>query len=148
MLRFYIALVTAFFLGGTAFMALHLTHSHQAANESYAVANLRTVNEAEVKYKAMSSSGHRYGTLTDLIDAGLFDKTWAGLTKEAGTKSGYTFAITVDEAGQDYIATAVPMSPKVARYAYSIGPDAVVHYSTDSNLAPYWQAGKPVGKRR
>ena len=112
---------------------------HQAANESYAVRNLTRISAAEVTYKSMSSSGGRYGTMQDLIAARLLDETFTGI------KGGNNYAITLDETGQEYTTTAVPMSPRAARYAYFNVPDAMVRYSTDSNLAPYyWQAGKPV----
>ena len=53
-----------------------LLRSRQAANESAAVANLRTINTAEVTY--LSSSGGNYGDLTALVAAGLLDDTFIG----------------------------------------------------------------------
>src|SRR5438034_10256310 len=48
-----------------------LLRARQSANESSAVANLRTVSNAEATY-ILSSSG-AYATLPDLITAGLMD---------------------------------------------------------------------------
>ena len=48
-----------------------LLRSRQAANESSAVANLRTINTAEVTY--LSSAGGNFGTINDLVNAGLID---------------------------------------------------------------------------
>jgi prepilin-type N-terminal cleavage/methylation domain-containing protein len=48
-----------------------LLRSRQAANESSAVANTRTINTAEVTY--LSSAAGNYGAVTDLITAGLID---------------------------------------------------------------------------
>src|SRR5262245_60161416 len=45
--------------------------SREAANESAAVGNLRTINTALVTY--LSSNGGKYGTIPQLIDAGLLD---------------------------------------------------------------------------
>ena len=42
-----------------------LLRSRQAANESSAIANLRTINTSEVTY--LSSSGGNYGTVAQLI---------------------------------------------------------------------------------
>ena len=53
-----------------------LLRSRQAANESAAVANLRTINTAEVTY--LSSSGGNYGDLPALVAAGLLDDTFIG----------------------------------------------------------------------
>jgi hypothetical protein len=124
---------------GCAVVASIQPDPHMIAHEQNAVRNLRTINAAEVTYK--SSSGGKYGTMTDLIGARLLDKTYVG---DPGTRGGYKFAITLDATGQGYTATAVPASPRSARYAYCIAPDAVIRYSTDSKLAPYRQAGKPV----
>src|SRR5687767_11992089 len=72
-----------------------LLRSRQAANESAAVANLRTINTAQVTY---SSSGTSYGTMAGLIASGLLDETFTG------TKAGYSYTITA--AGSDYTAEA------------------------------------------
>src|SRR6266480_3377774 len=46
-----------------------LLRSRQAANESAAVAQVRTITTAEVTY--LSSSGGSYGTIAQLVSAGL-----------------------------------------------------------------------------
>jgi hypothetical protein len=105
------------------------------SNESAAVANLRTINTAEVTY--LSSSGGSYGSMTDLIAAQLLDDTFTG------TKAGYNYSITLDATS--YTAEAVPASTKTGRYGYYSGTDAVVRYSTTASLAPTAaQAGKSV----
>src|SRR5947199_1192306 len=53
-----------------------LLRSRQAANESSAVANLRTINTAEVTY--LSSAGGNFGDVTNLIAAGLIDSRFTG----------------------------------------------------------------------
>src|SRR5215204_3595215 len=65
-----------------------LLRSRQAANESAAVANLRTINTAEVTY--LSSSGGTYGKMLDLIAARLLDDTFTG------TKAGYNYDLELD----------------------------------------------------
>jgi prepilin-type N-terminal cleavage/methylation domain-containing protein len=111
-----------------------LLRSRQAANESAAVANLRTINTAEVTY--LSSSGGNYGEIPDLITAGLLDTTFNSV------KAGYNFSVTA--MGSDYTATATPASSNTGRYGYYSTPDAVVRYSTVSSLAPAGQAGNAV----
>ena len=98
-----------------------LLRSRQAANESAAVSNLRTINTAEVTY--LSSAGGSYGQLTDLVTAGLLDTRF-----NTSTVSGYTFNVAA--AGQDYTARANPSSPNSGRYAYFSLPDAVIRYQT------------------
>jgi prepilin-type N-terminal cleavage/methylation domain-containing protein len=114
-----------------------LLRSRQAANESAAVANLRTINTAEVTY--LSSSGGTFGALGDLITAKLLDDTFTG------TKAGYNYAITLDSTFTDYTAEATPASTNTGRYGYYSVPDAVVRYSTNASLAPTpAQAGRSV----
>src|SRR5437764_12251248 len=69
-----------------------LLRSRQAANETSAVANLRTINTAQVTY--LSSAGGNFGTVTDLIAAGLIDSRFNSAL------SGYSFTITA--SGPDY----------------------------------------------
>ena len=117
-----------------------LLRSRQAANESAAVANLRTVNTAEVTY--LSSAGGNYGTLAGLVSAGLLDDTFLGGATQP--KAGYVYTITIASPWQDYTAEAVPASPNTGRYGYYSTPDAVVRYSTTATLAPAGQAGRSV----
>src|SRR5438105_57731 len=77
-----------------------LLRSRQAAQESSAVAQVRTINTAEVTY--LSSNGGNYGSVPQLITAGLLD------TRFASSVSGYTFTVTA--SGTDYTATATPTS--------------------------------------
>jgi len=111
-----------------------LLRSRQAANESSAVANLRTINTAQVTY--LSSAGGNFGTITNLVAAGLVDSRFGG------TVSGYVYTVTT--SGADYTADAVPASSNTGRYGYYSTPDAVVRFSTATSLAPTGQAGQPV----
>ena len=98
-----------------------LLRSRQAANESAAVANLRTINTAEVTY--LSSSGGSYGDLPALVSAGLLDSTFT-----SGVKAGYNFNVTA--SGSNYTATALPASSNTGRFGYYSSPDAVVRFSS------------------
>ena len=119
-----------------------LLRSRQAAQESSAVSNIRTINTAEVTY--LSSNGGNYGSIPELITAGLLDNRFAT------SVSGYTFAVTA--SGSDYTATALPTSANAGRYGYFSLPDAVVRYSTATsgcggpggNCFPSGQSGAPV----
>src|SRR5712692_7228886 len=72
-----------------------LLRSRQAAQESSAVAQIRTINTAEVTY--LSSAGGSYGSVAQLITAGLLDNRFSS------SVSGYNFAVTA--SGTDYTAT-------------------------------------------
>jgi type IV pilus assembly protein PilA len=110
-----------------------LLRSRQAANESAAVANLRTINTAQVTY---SSPGGDFGSMDGLIASGLLDETFTG------TKAGYRYVVTA--IGADYTAEAVPISSNTGRFGYYSHPDAVIRYSTATSLAPSGKAGRSV----
>src|SRR5262245_39870750 len=76
-----------------------LLRSRQAANESNAVGNLRTMNTAEVQY--LSSHQGLYGGIPELITAGLLDNRFA---PGVGT-AGYLFNVEVSADFMDYTAT-------------------------------------------
>jgi prepilin-type N-terminal cleavage/methylation domain-containing protein len=97
-----------------------LLRSRQSAQESSAVAQLRTINTAEVSY--ISSNQGSYGDIPSLITQGLID------TRFSGTVSGYSF--TVAASGPNYTANANPTSTNAGRFGYYSSPDAVIRYAT------------------
>ena len=116
-----------------------LLRSRQAAQEASAVAQVRTVNTAEVTY--LSSGSTSYGAITNLVASGLLDSRFNS------SVSGYNFAVTA--SGTDYTATATPTSTNAGRYGYFSTPDAVVRYQTSSggNCVPCFPgalSGTPV----
>ena len=113
-----------------------LLRSRQAANETHAVANLRTVNTAEVQY--LSNSQGKYGAVPDLITAGLLD------TRYSGGSAGYTFDIALSVNQLDYTATATAQGANSGRYDYYTKPDYVIRYATDPTRAPTGLSGEPV----
>src|SRR6476660_2925950 len=75
-----------------------LLRSRQAANEAHAVANLRTLNTAEVQY----ISGHQgqFGAIPELITAGLIDDRYSQ------GSAGYNFSLEIASPFLDYTARA------------------------------------------
>ena len=117
-----------------------LLRSRQAAQESSAVSNIRTINTAEVTY--LSSNAGNYGSIPQLITAGLLDGRFAT------SVSGYVFV--VDASASDYTATATPTSTNAGRFGYFSVPDAVVRYQSAvvsgkcDPCFPSGQSGAPV----
>jgi|SRR5215813_13298177 len=116
-----------------------LLRSRQSAQESSAVAQVRTVNTAEITY--LSSNQGSYGGVPELITQGLLD------VRFAGSVSGYNFAITA--SGSDYTVSATPTSTNSGRFGYYSTPDAVIRYATSSggNCVPCFPpnlSGSPV----
>jgi prepilin-type N-terminal cleavage/methylation domain-containing protein len=112
-----------------------LLRSRQAANETHAVANLKTLNTAEVQYS--SSVADTYGGLGDLITAGLIHSGYA-------TSSGYDFDVQLSADALDYTATATARGPNDGRFDYYTKPDYVIRYSTNPLRAPTGLTGEPV----
>jgi hypothetical protein len=130
---------------GLVVLVIFLSHfigdTHHQCNECAAVANLRTINTAQVTYKVSLSSSTgtgTYGSMTDLIAAGLLDETFTSM------KAGYNYSITLDATGSGYTAEAVRASKNTGRYGYYSATDAVVRYSTIASLAPAGQSGRSV----
>ena len=120
-----------------------LLRSRQAAQESSAVAQIRTINTAEVTY--LSSNQGTYGDIPSLITQGLLDGRFSS------SVSGYNFVVSASVS--DYTVTAQPTSANAGRYGYYSTPDAVIRYSTltsgcggsGGNCFPSGQSGQPVG---
>jgi len=112
-----------------------LLRSRQAANESSAVANLRSLNTAEVSY---SSSTGFYGSRAALIADGLIDSRFNGMT------SGYNYSVDLAPGGLGYTAYATAASDNMGRWDYYTTPDFVIRYTTIASRAPAGLAGEPV----
>src|SRR4029077_1862679 len=99
----------------------NLLRSRQSAQESAAVAQLRTINTAEVTY--IGSNQGSYGDIPSLITQGLLDSRFSA------SISGYSFARAV--SGNIYTANATAVSTNAGRYDYYTLPDYVIRYATD-----------------
>jgi len=113
-----------------------LLRSRQSANESSAVATLRTMNTALVTYA--STNAGVYGTISQLVATGLADSS---LTRP---KSGYAYTVDVSSNGLNYTVYAEAVSSNNGRYDYYTTPDYVIRFSTDSTRAPAGFSGEPV----
>jgi prepilin-type N-terminal cleavage/methylation domain-containing protein len=111
-----------------------LLRSQQTAQESKAVAQLRTINTAEVTY--ISSNQGSYGDTPSLIAQGLLDARFTG------SISGYSF--TLSASGNSYTAIAAAVSSNSGRFDFYTLPDYVIRYSTDPTRAPGGLNGQPV----
>ena len=114
--------------------APNLLRSQQAAKESSAVAQLRTINTAEVTY--ISSNQGSYGDIPALISQGLLDSRFTG------SISGYLFSLNA--SGNNYTADATAVSSNAGRFDFYTQPDYIIRYSTDLTRAPAGLSGEPV----
>ena len=112
-----------------------LLRSRQMSNESAAVANLRTVSNAEATY--IASTGGFYGSAAQLVSERLLDERFT-----RSSVSGYIYTITT--SGDAFTAMAVPASSNMGRYGYYMITDGVIRYSTTLTLAPVGLSGHAV----
>ena len=116
-----------------------LLRSRQSAQESSAVAQIRTINTAEITY--LSSNQGAYGSLPMLITQGLIDARFAG------SVSGYNYLVIASST--DYTASATPTTANAGRFGYYSLPDAVIRYQTQTTAVctpcyPGTLSGAPV----
>jgi prepilin-type N-terminal cleavage/methylation domain-containing protein len=129
-------IVVAIILIIAAIAIPNLIRSKMAANESSAVASLRTINTAEVTYN--NTYPGQFGALTSLGGAspcGTPSSTGACLIDNLlslGTKSGYTFALpTITTTG--YNSTATPAAVNTGTRQFCSSQDLVLYYSPTSS---------------
>ena len=129
-------IVVAIILIIAAIAIPNLIRSKMAANESSAVASLRTINTAEVSYansypgtyaNLSSLGGNCTGsTVATSSAACLVDNLLA-----AGTKSGYTFVVTPSATG--YTSTATPQAANTGTRQFCSDVNLVLYYSLTSS---------------
>jgi type IV pilus assembly protein PilA len=131
-------IVVAIILIIAAIAIPNLIRSKMAANESSAVASLRTINTAEVTYN--NNYPGQYGSLVSLGPGGTSCTSGQAATSAAaclidnllagGAKSGYVFAVTGSGASVSYGTTATPAANNTGTR----------QFCSDTNLVLYWSA--------
>jgi prepilin-type N-terminal cleavage/methylation domain-containing protein len=132
-------IVVAIILIIAAIAIPNLLRARIAANESSAVASIRTINTAEISFNsAYPTVG--FASLANLAGTSCTPPSSSGAclidtTLAAGTKSGYSFqaAASGSSPAGSYAAVAAPLTANQTgvRYFCSFA-DAVVRYSTAS----------------
>jgi hypothetical protein len=129
-----ISILIIFFLA--AFLLL-MNRGENFNGECTARSHMRTINTAEVSYAA--GHGGRFGTMADLVEAGLLDVRFGG----EYPVNGYTYSVSITP--DNYVATAKRAASNCsARWDFFTLRDAVIRYSTNADHAPRNQAGNPV----
>jgi prepilin-type N-terminal cleavage/methylation domain-containing protein len=120
-------LIVVAIIGIIAAIAIpNLLASKRAANEGSAQSSIRTLHSSEAVYQSTQGNGN-YGDLAALSGQNLIDSVLA-----TGKKSGYTFAITVDNTATpvNFFAEAHPSNTGVAtrtgNRSFSIAEDGVL----------------------
>ena len=144
-------IVVAIILIIAAIAIPNLLKSKMAANQSSAVASLRTMNTSEVTYSSTYNQGFS-STLAQLGPpaSGSASSTTAGLIDSvlaAGAKSGYTFAYTagaaVNGVTPSYTITASPSTPGTTGQNYYFTDESAVIRQNSSATAS--ASDSPIG---
>jgi hypothetical protein len=98
----------------------------------FAVAQLRTINTAEVLYRAQASS---FGSIEDLIRVGELENPFTSAV------DGYNFTVFADK--NEYTAKATSAS-RYGCWDYFTSADARIRYSTDQSRAPKGKSAQVV----
>jgi hypothetical protein len=96
----------------------------------FAVAQLRTINTAEVMYRVNAS---KFGSIEDLIRAGLLDSRFTSAV------DGYNFTVISDK--NEFTARATSAS-RYGCWDYFTSTDAKIRYSTEQSRAPKGQSAQ------
>jgi hypothetical protein len=104
----------------------NMMESLMATNEASAISTLRTIGSAEATYQSTIASGKSFGTLDQLVQAGL-------LGKDVATKNGYRFEVTPSETRTGWSsqyrfeAFATPVSyDRTGRRSYYTSQDFII----------------------
>jgi len=123
-----------------------------AANESAAVAAVRTLNTAEISYAATFPAHGFTCTLSDLGGMG----SGGGMTEHqatlidprlaSGKKNGYVFALVRCDGtpATKYTITAEPANPGAGTRAFCSDESAVIRFSADGKANTCLSAGTPL----
>ena len=133
-------IVVAIILIIAAIAIPNLLRARIAANESSAVASVRTLNTAQISYNSAYPTVGFASTMASLAGTSCAPPTSAGACLidtqlSSGTKSGYNFALSgvTGTPASTYQVIATPLAPNQTgvRYFCSFA-DAVVRYSAAS----------------
>lgn len=119
-------------MGVSAVMLSRFVRYARPKNEADAVANIQKLNTAESKYM---STHQRYGTLRELVDAGLAERS------SLDSVSGYELRIETQQGNYVVLASTGSLS---GRYDYYSFADAIIRYSSDPRRAPPGLSAAPV----
>jgi type IV pilus assembly protein PilA len=134
-------IVVAIILIIAAIAIPNLIKSKMAANEASAVGSLRTITTAEIAYSTACPTIGFAATLTELNTSAVCQggTNQIDITLSKGTKSGYTFPVTLTTTGtpiSTFSETASPVSPGSSgtRYFF-VDQTGVIRYNQAATAA-------------
>jgi len=112
----------------------NLLRARLNANESTAIAALRTVSTACESFRAAQNPPSYPAALSDLSGA---TPPYIDATLGGGTKSGYTFTYNTQTDANQYTCTAVPVTANVTGIrSFFVDESGVLRVGTDATGTP------------
>ena len=134
-------LIVVAIIGIIAAIAIpNLLASRRAANESSAIATLRTIGSAEATYQSTTGNGS-YGDRAALQTAGLVDSVVGGGT----AKSGYVYAVSTASSGTQFDASGTSQSSTSGNRSFYTNEAGVIYGSASGTLTAPSRSGTTVG---
>ena len=136
-------LIVVAIIGVVAAIAIpNLLASRRAANETAAIASLRVITRAEHTFYLTEGDG-RYGSASELRDAGLIDSILAGegAASTGGRKNGFLYTIIPGETAA-YTATAAAEGGQGSR-SFFVDETGVIRYK-EGDVPPDAETGTPI----
>jgi hypothetical protein len=117
------------FILGAAFLAYNalpgFVYSRRALNEKRAVAVLCAIRDGQAKHVTQFN---RYGTLVELLTAGMIDEEIYQAAFRLAVKTGYYFNLELKDS--KWTCTALPVKPGIsARRSYYIDETGVIRHT-------------------
>ncbi|HKS27030.1 MAG TPA: prepilin-type N-terminal cleavage/methylation domain-containing protein [Pyrinomonadaceae bacterium] len=123
-------LIVVAIIGIIAAIAIpNLLASRRAANESSAIATLRTIGSAEATYQSTVGQGS-YADLSTLSSNNLVDSVVGG----GAAKSGYVYAVTTASSGTQFDASGTSQSSTSGNRSFYTNEAGVIYGSSSGTL--------------
>jgi prepilin-type N-terminal cleavage/methylation domain-containing protein len=133
-------LIVVAIIGIIAAIAIpNLLASRRAANESSAIATLRTIGSAEATYQSTTGAG-QYADMTALQSNNLVDSIVGGGT----AKSGYVYAVSTASSGTQFDASATSQSSTSGNRSFYTSEAGVIYGSASGTLAAPSRSGTAI----
>ena len=134
-------LIVVAIIGIIAAIAIpNLLASRRAANESSAIATLRTIGSSEATYQSTTGNGS-YADLATLQSSNLVDSVIGSGT----AKSGYVYAVSTASSGTQFDASGTSQSTTSGNRSFYTNEAGVIYGSSSGTLTAPSRSGTTVG---
>jgi len=108
----------------------NLREANRHGQEASAIGTLREIGTAQSHFRESRSDELRYGSLSELVEAGLLDESL-----REGTRSGYRFEVHPSPTTPEFLwcASATPLDPSAEQRHFGTNHAGVTGYSLEGS---------------